>query len=152
MAVVGARKDVVTSDSNSSRCFFYNRQHCLRQHKKKNKQKKTKPLESRRNSFFFFFFLPGADVPHVCVRARTLCSFPCLANPNLSGGAAGVGEQQRGDNQCPFSAVTNSGRVWREVPESDARSLLAGVRKRDAAWQPSPDTFSAVANDACRSF
>ena len=27
----------------------------------------------------------------------------------------------RGDKECPFSGVTKSGRVWRKVPESDAR-------------------------------
>ena len=26
--------------------------------------------------------------------------------------------------ECPFSGVTKSGRVWRRVPESDARSVL----------------------------
>ena len=25
--------------------------------------------------------------------------------------------------ECPFSGVTNSGRIWTKVPESDARSL-----------------------------
>ena len=25
--------------------------------------------------------------------------------------------------ECPFSGVTNSGRVWRKVPESDAQSV-----------------------------
>ena len=25
--------------------------------------------------------------------------------------------------ECPFSGVTKSGRVWRKVPESDARSV-----------------------------
>ena len=30
----------------------------------------------------------------------------------------------RGDKECPFSGVTKSGRVWRKVPESDARSVL----------------------------
>ena len=29
----------------------------------------------------------------------------------------------RGDKECPFSGVTKSGRVWRKLPESDARSL-----------------------------
>ena len=28
-----------------------------------------------------------------------------------------------GDKECPFSGVTKSSRVWREVPESDARSV-----------------------------
>ena len=42
--------------------------------------------------------------------------------PNLSEGADRVGGQLRGDKKCPFSGVTNSGRVWRKVSESDARS------------------------------
>ena len=29
----------------------------------------------------------------------------------------------REDKECPFSGVTKSGRVWRKVPESDARSV-----------------------------
>ena len=40
--------------------------------------------------------------------------------PNLSEGADHVGGQLRGDKECPFSGVTKCGRVWREVPESDA--------------------------------
>ena len=43
--------------------------------------------------------------------------------PNLSEGADRVAGQLRGDKECPFSGVTKSGRVWRRVPESDARSL-----------------------------
>ena len=42
--------------------------------------------------------------------------------PNLSEGADRVAGQLRGDKECPFSDVTKSGRVWRKVPESDARS------------------------------
>ena len=34
-----------------------------------------------------------------------------------------MGGQLRGDKECPFSGVTRSGRVWRKVPESDARSV-----------------------------
>ena len=43
--------------------------------------------------------------------------------PNLSEGADRVGGQLRGDKECPVSRVTKSGRVWRKVPESDARSV-----------------------------
>ena len=43
--------------------------------------------------------------------------------PNLSEGADRVGGQLRGDKECPFSGVTKSGRVWRKVPESDARGV-----------------------------
>ena len=44
--------------------------------------------------------------------------------PNLSEGADRVGGQLRGDKECPFSGVTKCGRVWRKVPESDARSVV----------------------------
>ena len=43
--------------------------------------------------------------------------------PNLSEDADRVAGQLRGDTECPFSGVTKSGRVWRKVPESDARSV-----------------------------
>ena len=43
--------------------------------------------------------------------------------PNRSQGADRVGGQLGRDKECPFSGVTKSGRVWRKVPESDARSL-----------------------------
>ena len=43
--------------------------------------------------------------------------------PNVSEGADRVAGQLRGDKECPFSGVTKSGRVWRKVQESDARSV-----------------------------
>ena len=43
--------------------------------------------------------------------------------------------------KCPFSCITNSGRVWRQVPESDAGSVVSMQR---APWpskeQPSLQT------------
>ena len=47
---------------------------------------------------------------------------------NLSEGADRVGGQLRGDKECPFSVVTKSDRVWRKVPESDARSVVLTLR------------------------
>ena len=41
----------------------------------------------------------------------------------ISEGADRVAGQLRGDKEYPFSGVTKSGRVWRKVPESDARSV-----------------------------
>ena len=35
--------------------------------------------------------------------------------------------QLRGDKDFPFSGVTNSGRVWRKVPESDARCVILPI-------------------------
>ena len=55
--------------------------------------------------------------------------FTCVllqSYPSLSEGADRVGGQLRGDKECPFSEVAKSGRVWRKVPESGARSVLLG--------------------------
>ena len=43
--------------------------------------------------------------------------------PNLLEGTDRVGGQLRGDKECPFSGIPKSGRVWRKVPESSARSV-----------------------------
>ena len=42
----------------------------------------------------------------------------------------GVDGQLRGDKECPFNGVTNSGRVWRKVPETDARSHTPSIAFR----------------------
>ena len=39
-------------------------------------------------------------------------------------GADHVAGQLHGDKECPFSGVTKSGRVWRKVQESGARSVI----------------------------
>ena len=51
---------------------------------------------------------------------------------NLSEGADRVGGQLRGDKEYPFSGVTKSVRVWRKVPESDARSVISTQTFRKA--------------------
>ena len=83
-------------------------------------QIKPKSSESRRNSFF----TPGgcASYLRACLGARLLLL--SYQYPNLSKGADCVGGQLRGDTECPFSGVTQSGRVWRKVLESDARSVV----------------------------
>ena len=48
----------------------------------------------------------------------------CDQYPDLSEGADRVGGQLRGDKEYPFSGVTKSDRVWKKVPESDARSVV----------------------------
>ena len=42
----------------------------------------------------------------------------------LQEGADRVAGQLCGDKECPFSGVTESGRVWRKVPESEALSMI----------------------------
>ena len=55
-----------------------------------------------------------------CVLERYFASTVALE----SEGADSVGVQLGGDKECPFSGVTSPGRVWRKIPESDARSVL----------------------------
>ena len=84
-------------------------------------QIKPESLESRRNSFF----TRGgcASCLRACLGARSLLQ--SYQYPNLSEGADRVGSQLHGDKECPFSGVTKSGRVWRKVPESDARGVTS---------------------------
>ena len=64
---------------------------------------------------------------------------------DLSEGPDSVGGQLRRDKGCPFSSVTNSGRVWRKVPESDARSvsLVRGIR-RSRGYQKQSGEYGKV--------
>ena len=55
--------------------------------------------------------------------------FHSLKYPNLSEGVDSVGGQLRSDKERPFSGVLNSGRVWRKVSESEARSMDLRVAK-----------------------
>ena len=76
------------------------------------------------SSFFsLFFFTRGGCTSRLraCLGARLLLQ--AYYYPNLSEGADLVGGQLRGDKECPFSGLTKSGRVWRKVPESDARRV-----------------------------
>ena len=75
--------------------------------------------------FPLFFFTRGgcASCLRACSGARLLLQ--SYYYPNLSEGADRVGGQLLGDKECPFSGVTKLGRVWRKVPESDVRSVVA---------------------------
>ena len=79
------------------------------------------------------------DASHVYVRVWALGCFHSLnyQYPNLSEGADRVGGQLRGDKECPFSGVNKSGRVWRKVPESDARSVTQELCEVDVLGPPS---------------
>ena len=83
-------------------------------------QIKPKSFESRRNSFFL---TRGgcASCLCACLGARLLPQ--SYQYRNLSDGADRVGGQLRGDKEYPFSGVTKSGRVWRKVQGSGARSV-----------------------------
>ena len=61
---------------------------------------------------------------HVYVVAWALGCFHSHSSTFRRAQTASVDLQLRGDKECPFSGVTKSGRVWRKVPESDARSVV----------------------------
>ena len=90
-------------------------------------QIKPQSFESRRRNSFF---TRGGCAS--CLRASLGVRLlpQSYQYPNLSEGADRVGGQLRGDKECPFSGVTKYGRVWRKVPESDARRV-----KRDYIWR-----------------
>ena len=78
-------------------------------------QIKPKSFESRRKSFF----TRGGCVSclRACLGTRFFPQSYQYSN-RLSEGTDRVGRQLRGDKECPFSGVTKSGRVWRNVPEA----------------------------------
>ena len=86
-------------------------------------QIKPKSVESKWNSFFSF--LPGLDAPHVYVRALALgCFYSHISTRTFRRAlTASLHGQLRRDKERPSSGVTKTGRVWRKVPESDARCV-----------------------------
>ena len=86
---------------------------------------------------FFFFFYPGwMRLVFTCVRAWALGCFYSHINTQTFRRALSdrVGGLLRGDKGWGKSSVTKSGRVWRKVPESVARSVGRRVCTRtDAA-------------------
>ena len=89
---------------------------------------KPKSFESRRNYFFLFSRVGRVSLLLACLGARLLLQ--SYQYPNLSEGADRVAGQLRGDKECPFSGVTRSGRVWRKVPESDARNVHPSMQPK----------------------
>ena len=83
---------------------------------------KLRSFELRQNSFFL---TRGGCTSCLlaCLGARLLLQ--SYQYPKLSEGADRIGGQLRGDKECHFSGVTKSGRVWRKVLESGARSVTS---------------------------
>ena len=79
---------------------------------------KAKILSIEMELFFLFFTRGGcASCLRTCLGARLLPQ--SYEYPNLSEDANHI--------ECPFSSITKSGRVWRKVPESDARSVCVTI-------------------------
>ena len=109
----------ITNNSNKTRRVIYSRQEVY------TSINKTTVVWIE-TELFFFFFLPWVDASHyVYVRALALGCFCSHISTGTFGRAltASLHGQLRGDKECAFSGVTKPGRVWRKVPESDARSV-----------------------------
>ena len=104
-------------------------------------QIKRKSFESRQNSLFF---TRGGCVSclRACLGTRLLPQ--SYQYPHLSEGADRVAGQLRGDKECPYSGVTKSGRVWRKMPESGARSVCT-VRTPSIGYHTLPPTTAIIA-------
>ena len=81
------------------------------------------------------FLSPGVDASHVYVRALALgCFYSHISTRTFRRALTTSLDSCAEIKECPFCGVTKSGRVWRKVPESDARSvniaLSALVRAR----------------------
>ena len=63
------------------------------------------------------------DASHVYVRALALGCFYSHISTRTFRRALTASVDSCAEIECPFSGVTKSGRVWRNVPESDARSV-----------------------------
>ena len=110
----------VTNSSNKTWRVIYSRQQSLHQRKNNNNN-------NRLNRDRIIFFTRGGCVSclRACFGARLILQ--CYQYRNLSEGVDRVAGQLRGDKEYPFSGVTKSGRVWRKVPESDARSVARSL-------------------------
>ena len=65
------------------------------------------------------------DAPHVYVRAWALGCFHSLISTQTFRRAPTASVDSCAEiKSAPFSGVTKSGRVWKKVPESDARSVV----------------------------
>ena len=109
----------VTNNSNKTRRVIYSHQQSLHQHKY---------IHNCLNQDGTLFFSPGVDASCLCACFGARLLPQSYQYPNLSEGADYVGGQLRGDKECPFSGITKSGRVWRKVPESGARSVGGVLR------------------------
>ena len=88
-------------------------------------QIKLQSFESIRNLFSF----PGVDASRVYVRAWALgCFYSHISTRTFRRAlTASVRDSCAEIKECPFSGVTKSGRVWRKLPESDARTVTASL-------------------------
>ena len=90
---------------------------------------KPQSFESRRNSSSSFF-LPGVDASHVYVRALALGCFYSHISTGTFRRALTASLDSCAEKKTAPSGVTKSSRVWRKVPESDARSARDGNSPR----------------------
>ena len=84
-----------------------------------------------------------------CLGTWLLLRLRSYLYPNLLEGADHVGGQLCGDEECPFSGVTKSGRVWRKMPESDATHPVPPSLALSLMLSPSPPLPSPLSLSIC---
>ena len=78
---------------------------------------------------FLLLFLPGVG-SYVYVGAWALgCFHSHISTQTFRRALTASVDSCAEIKQCPFSGVTNSGRVWRKVAESDARSVQCTLKR-----------------------
>ena len=88
-------------------------------------QIKPKSFEQRQNFFFSNQGWGWLCLMVMCVLGRQVASTVLSVPKPFQEGADSVAGQLRRDKECRFSGITKSGRVWRKVPESNARSVAS---------------------------
>ena len=112
----------VTNNSNKTRCVIYSRQQSLHQHKW-NHYRLNRDGTLFSPFFFSFFFFTRVGASRVYVRALALGCFYSHISTRSFWRALTVSLDSCAEIKSNFSGVTKSGRVWRKVPESGARSV-----------------------------
>ena len=84
------------------------------------------------------FLSPGVDASHVYVRALALgCFYSHITTWTFRRAlTASVDSCAEIKSACPFSDITNFGRVWRKVPVSDALNVVLPLTSSSARFAP----------------
>ena len=87
-------------------------------------QIKPKSFESRQNSFSYLGWM---RLVFTCVLWRQVASTVIFSTGTFRRVQTASLDSCVEIKECPFSGITKSGRIWRKVPESDARSVHATI-------------------------
>jgi len=99
---------------------------------------KPKLFDLRQNFFLshlLSFCTIGRWTSCLCVCLDAMLLPQLYYYPNLSEGANSISGQLYRDRECPYSGITNFGRVWRKVMKSNTWSACQ-TKHRAVSWSP----------------